>query len=732
MSPSIVPLSTPVGITAAEAHTAVRQAQSQVPSQAWTDALAQATARPASHPALPMRSSPGGAPANADKSVGPAQASAAADHVPSSTATEQPDTSSDTRLGQIIGGDTPTNAPAEPAQPSQQQVMTDATGTETIADPMQGTTGTVTMQARAMPKHPLVRQPAAETRTVVPNPVETVQNGIGTETASTAAAPSPVLATHAALSGQSAALPRDERQRHPQPGATHALAAWTNPSAGPSPDLAGHAAAVATAAPLPSDRPPAAPSQPGRDGTVAPAETSPGRTTAALPDPAVASPPRPIGILASTATDAAAHRGTAQPSMDSPAPAPTGPAQAAGSDGRMAKASAIAPLPPVPGASPVLSVSPPAQTTGSPPIHGQAEQEPPRVTPPGAQRPLPPLQARATGPAPAAIPPAGQPIADLPIPAQTARTQISPSPPGRDNGPAQADPQTASQKETMPAGSSPPDPPADATRMDVAAPVALLPQSPPIPHPAAGETAGLDVTALGNRPQATQATTMTPIAARTPMGTGPALNLAVPQLAVKAEDNAPAIGHGLFASGSAPAAVIATSPAPFAVVAAGSGGIPQPLGPSSVAGMSQPPFPGQAPIVPATATALAASVVAMSQNGQSTSVLRLDPPGLGALSIHIALTANATVNVVFVPSVVQTAQLIHSALPDLHHAMAAAGLSLGEAQVGGGTGGNPNAPGHNRTGDESRAAQTTILSRIASEADRAIAKDALRGARAVA
>ena len=88
--------------------------------------------------------------------------------------------------------------------------------------------------------------------------------------------------------------------------------------------------------------------------------------------------------------------------------------------------------------------------------------------------------------------------------------------------------------------------------------------------------------------------------------------------------------------------------------------------------------------VAATPAALAATITAMHQNGQSNVVLRLDPPGLGALSIHIALGHNSEVNVQFIPTIPQTAQLLNSGLDDLRQAMANAGLALGQAQVGGG------------------------------------------------
>jgi hypothetical protein len=63
----------------------------------------------------------------------------------------------------------------------------------------------------------------------------------------------------------------------------------------------------------------------------------------------------------------------------------------------------------------------------------------------------------------------------------------------------------------------------------------------------------------------------------------------------------------------------------------------------------------------------------MYRNGQSSLVLRLDPPGLGALSVHVALGSNADVNVLFVPTVAQTAHLIHGGLGDLRQSLAASG-----------------------------------------------------------
>ena len=104
--------------------------------------------------------------------------------------------------------------------------------------------------------------------------------------------------------------------------------------------------------------------------------------------------------------------------------------------------------------------------------------------------------------------------------------------------------------------------------------------------------------------------------------------------------------------------------------------------------------------VPASATAdaagiaaspseLAATIVAMQRAGNTTTTLRLDPPGLGELAVHISLSQSNQVNVQLIPSVPQTAQLLNANLMDLRHAMTAAGLTLGQTQVGGnGAGGN--------------------------------------------
>ncbi|WP_205619780.1 flagellar hook-length control protein FliK [Acidocella sp. MX-AZ02] len=84
-----------------------------------------------------------------------------------------------------------------------------------------------------------------------------------------------------------------------------------------------------------------------------------------------------------------------------------------------------------------------------------------------------------------------------------------------------------------------------------------------------------------------------------------------------------------------------------------------------------------------SATALAATVTALHQAGQSGAVLRLDPPGLGHLSVQVGLGAQGQVNLLFVPSTADAAQALQSALPGLSGAMAQSGLTLGQAQVGG-------------------------------------------------
>jgi flagellar hook-length control protein FliK len=116
--------------------------------------------------------------------------------------------------------------------------------------------------------------------------------------------------------------------------------------------------------------------------------------------------------------------------------------------------------------------------------------------------------------------------------------------------------------------------------------------------------------------------------------------------------------------------------------------------PASIAAPA--PAAGVAPAaVPATPSALAATIVALHQAGQNNTTLLLDPPGLGHLAVHVALGAAGQVNVLFVPTTAQTAQLLHTGMDGLRQAMTTAGLSLGQAQIGGQAGGQSgqNAPG---------------------------------------
>ncbi|OYV34550.1 MAG: hypothetical protein B7Z80_20945 [Rhodospirillales bacterium 20-64-7] len=94
---------------------------------------------------------------------------------------------------------------------------------------------------------------------------------------------------------------------------------------------------------------------------------------------------------------------------------------------------------------------------------------------------------------------------------------------------------------------------------------------------------------------------------------------------------------------------------------------------------------GALPALPTSLSpaALAATVTALHQSGQASTLLRLDPPGLGTLAVHVGLGAAGQVNVLFIPAVAQTASFLHAGLDGLRHALGQAGLSLGQAQVGG-------------------------------------------------
>jgi flagellar hook-length control protein FliK len=118
---------------------------------------------------------------------------------------------------------------------------------------------------------------------------------------------------------------------------------------------------------------------------------------------------------------------------------------------------------------------------------------------------------------------------------------------------------------------------------------------------------------------------------------------------------------------------------------------PSPPAPVTAAPAVTPTTPPTA----ATPAALAATVTAMHHASQTTAVLQLDPPGLGNLSVHLALGQNGHVNVLFVPSTPQTAQLLNAGMDGLRQAMAATGLTLGQAGVSGGGAQNPGQHGAN-------------------------------------
>lgn len=201
-----------------------------------------------------------------------------------------------------------------------------------------------------------------------------------------------------------------------------------------------------------------------------------------------------------------------------------------------------------------------------------------------------------------------------------------------------------------------------------------------------------------------------------------------------AESQGPAAspGLGLVGSSSAPGSSsppgIASGGPPGAGLLLAGSGLASPMPQTAGTGLPSPASGGLDGAMPNTASALAATVLALSQSGQSSTVLHLAPASLGALSVHVALAGDATVNVVFVPTVPQTAQLIHGALPDLHHALAGAGLSLGQAQIGGGASGQP----QGQEGGQSRSARIAPPQTPVTEADTTGRKDGLRGARAVA
>ena len=82
-------------------------------------------------------------------------------------------------------------------------------------------------------------------------------------------------------------------------------------------------------------------------------------------------------------------------------------------------------------------------------------------------------------------------------------------------------------------------------------------------------------------------------------------------------------------------------------------------------------------------SALSATITALHQSGQNGVTLRLDPPGLGHLSVQVKMDAQGAVNVLFVPSTMDAAHMLQNTLPQLGTALAQSGLTLGQAEVGG-------------------------------------------------
>jgi flagellar hook-length control protein FliK len=96
----------------------------------------------------------------------------------------------------------------------------------------------------------------------------------------------------------------------------------------------------------------------------------------------------------------------------------------------------------------------------------------------------------------------------------------------------------------------------------------------------------------------------------------------------------------------------------------------------------------------------------MQQTGQNSTVLRLDPAGLGTLSVHVAVGQNGQLNVLFVPALAQTGQLLHAGMDGFRQAMTASGLNLGQADVGGQGAGQAGGESGNAGGQHNPNSQT--------------------------
>jgi flagellar hook-length control protein FliK len=78
----------------------------------------------------------------------------------------------------------------------------------------------------------------------------------------------------------------------------------------------------------------------------------------------------------------------------------------------------------------------------------------------------------------------------------------------------------------------------------------------------------------------------------------------------------------------------------------------------------------------------------MVRDGGGSITVRLDPPDLGPLSIHVAVGQDSKVNVLLLAAVPQTAQAFSAGADDLRQAFAGAGIALGQLNVGGGGAGS--------------------------------------------
>lgn len=231
---------------------------------------------------------------------------------------------------------------------------------------------------------------------------------------------------------------------------------------------------------------------------------------------------------------------------------------------------------------------------------------------------------------------------------------------------------------------------------DANAPAATAAQ----PGVVAGKALPAPATAQVNVPA-----TATPAAASVPVN-GQAV------AAPAAEAVAAKTGSGTIQPAHAPAGLVAAAAAKGQVTAqlpqsqvqsvaqgAGTAAMPQPTAtvaahgtvslPKSVDSVvpTTPSF--TAPATSLAPSALAATVTALQKGGQNSAIIRLDPPDLGSLSVHLSLAQSGAVNVSFIPTTPQAAQLLHAGMDGFRQSMTSAGLTLGQAEVSGGGGQNP-------------------------------------------